>query len=158
VAITCNGVAATFTNPTFSCTPIVPAGTSTITVRATDAASNSRTITIEVSSSDVAVTTPPMTLYLTPQQVTRVSGQTRRFSVMDNLGRVPSDARWTIDNPNAATLSTTPMVTLTGVTAGDVTLTASWQGLTATTHVTVLGAGVQVPVEMTLWATPIHQR
>jgi hypothetical protein len=47
VAITCNGVAATFTSPTFSCTPTVPAGTSTITVRATDAASNSRTITIE---------------------------------------------------------------------------------------------------------------
>jgi hypothetical protein len=151
VAVTCNGVAATFTQPTFSCTPTVPAGTSTIMVGAMDAASNVRTTTIDVSSTDVVVTSPPTSLRVTPQQVTMVSGQTRRFSLMDNLSRVPADAIWTIDNAAVATLSTAPFVTLTGGMAGTVTLAATWQGLTAATQVTVLDAGVQVPIGTTFW-------
>jgi hypothetical protein len=82
-----------------------------------------------------------------------LAGETRVFSAMDNLFRVPSHAAWTIDNATTATLSTTPAITLTAVSVGDVTLTATWQGLTATTHVTVLGVS-SAPAGTPLWTAP----
>jgi hypothetical protein len=60
---------------------------------------------------------------------------------------------WTIDNARIATLTTTPTVTLTAVSAGQVTLTATWPGLSATTQVTVLGTAT-APPGTTLRAVP----
>ena len=87
-----------------------------------------------------------------PQNVTLGVGETRRFRAVDNRGRVPADAVWTIDNETVATLSTTTGIVLTGVAAGDVTITATWHGQSATSDVaivtTVLAAGT------TLWSNP----
>jgi hypothetical protein len=151
VSVTCNGAPATIAEPAFSCNVTVPAGTSAIPVRTADTAGNVRTVVVTVSTLNA---TAPTSLRITPQQVTMIAGETHRFSVMDNLGRIPSNAAWTVDHSNVATVATTPEVVLTAVSAGEVTLTASWQGLTATTHVTVLGLDVEIPAGTIFWAAP----
>lgn len=151
-AITCNDLPATVTDNTFSCDATVPSGTSSVTVRAFDLASNVHTTTVSVTTED-SISSSPASLRITPEHVTILAGEMRDFTVMDNLFRVPSHAAWTIDNATIATLSTTPTTTLTGVSAGDVTLTATWQGLTATTHVTVLAVS-SAPSGTTIWTAP----
>lgn len=54
-----------------------------------------------VTTSD-SIGTGPTAIRITPQQVTRGVGETRRFRTIDNLGRVPADAEWTIDNETLA--------------------------------------------------------
>ena len=157
VTVTCNGAPATVVGLSFTCTPTVPPGTSTITVQATQAASNTRTTTIKVSTVDVVTTTPPTSLHVSPQNVTMMSGEARSFSATDNLGRVPPLVVWSIDNYNIATLTSGTKATLTGVSAGQITLTASWLGLVASTQVTVLAGAFGVttpPAGTVLWSVP----
>ena len=150
--VTCNGAEATVDDGTFSCAMSVPAGETPIEVVATDAASNTRTVTMTVRTTDL-VSEPPSSLRVTPHDVTLVAGETRRFSAIDDLGRMPSDATWSIDNATVATLTTTPEVAVTGVCAGQTTVTAIWQGLTATANVTVLGVA-EAPAGTTRWTVP----
>jgi hypothetical protein len=148
-AVTCNNQPAVVDAGSFKCSVTVPRSMSSITVRATDAASNLRSSVMFVATTETAASIPPTALRLSPQQVTMPIGGTRRFSVTDNLGRHPADAVWTIDRAGVATLATTPQVTVTAEAVGDVTLTASWQGLEATTHVRVLAV---IPLGTPLWS------
>jgi hypothetical protein len=151
--VTCNDQPAMLTDASFLCNVTIPAGTSSISLRAFDAASNIRTTTVQVMTEDAVSSSPPARLRVTPQNITMLAGETRRFSLLDNLDRVPSQAVWTIDNATVATLTTTPDVELTAVSAGAVTLMASWRGLTATTRVTVLGSA-GAPVGTAVWSAP----
>ena len=151
--VTCNDAPATITDTAFLCNVMIPSGASTVTLRAFDAASNMRVTTVSVITEDAVSSSPPTSLRVTPQSTTMLSGETRRFSLLDNFDRIPSDAEWTIDNATVAVVSTTPDVRLTAVSAGTVTLTARWQGLSATTRVTVVGAAA-APVGTTLWSAP----
>ena len=137
IAATCNGQPASVEELGFSCTVTIPSGASTITVSAIDTASNVRTSAIEVSTSEVVITHPPTSLRISPQDVTMLVGATRSFSVVDDRGRIPGSVVWTVDDSLVATVAQGTPMTLTGVSAGEVTLTASWLGLTATTHVRV---------------------
>jgi hypothetical protein len=80
-------------------------------------------------------------------------GQTRTLSVRDNFGRSPQDATWTVDQPSVASLASSPNIALTALAPGTVVVTAAWQGLTATTDVTILPAG-EMPAGTTLWTAP----
>ena len=151
--VMCNDVPATITDTAFLCNVTIASGASTITLRAFDAASNMRVATVSVITEDAVSSSPPASLRVTPQNTTMLAGETRRFSVLDNFDRIPSDAEWTIDNATVAVVSTAPDVRLTGVSAGTVTLTATWQGLSAATRVTVVGAAT-APVGTTLWSAP----
>jgi len=42
-------------------------------------------------------------------------GQTREFSLLDDLNRAPSDAVWSVDNTSVVTLSTDPVIAVTAV-------------------------------------------
>jgi len=81
-------------------------------------------------------------------------GQTREFSLLDDLNRAPSDAVWSVDNTSVVTLSTDPVIAVTAVGIGDATLTATWRGFTATTHITVLGVSGFSP-GTSLWSIPL---
>ena len=85
-------------------------------------------------------------------------GDTRRLSVMDNLGRTPTGVQWSVDNATIATLSMVEgAVTLTGVSAGSVVVTAAWQGLTATTEADVMAVFGEADV-LTREFTRKHRR
>ncbi len=151
--VTCNDQPATITDVTFLCNVTIPAGTSTITLRAFDAASNLRSTVVSIGTEDAVSSSPPTSLRVTPQNITMLAGQTRRFSLLDDFDRIPSQAEWTIDNATVATLRAAPDAQLTAVSAGEVTVTARWQGLTASTRVTVMGSAAAA-VGTTIWSAP----
>lgn len=151
--VTCDESAATVSNETFSCPVMVPSGSSTVDIVATDETGNSRTLVLHLTTND-QIGAEPTGLRITPQKVTLGVGKTRPFRAIDNLGRVPSDAAWSIDNETLATLSTTNGVELTGVTTGDVTLTATWHGQSATSTVSIVTAVAADTPGTTLWSNP----
>jgi Concanavalin A-like lectin/glucanases superfamily/Regulator of chromosome condensation (RCC1) repeat/Chitobiase/beta-hexosaminidase C-terminal domain/Putative Ig domain/Glucodextranase, domain B/Putative binding domain, N-terminal/Viral BACON domain len=152
--VACGGHVATVLDSSFSCTVTVPAGMSTVTVSATDLATNLRTIVLEISTADVIDSVPPTSLRVSPQQVTMLVGNTRAFAVVDDRGRIPSGVMWSVDNATVATVTEGPPMALTAVSVGEVILTAAWHGLTATTHVTVRALSVGTSEVITLWSAP----
>jgi alpha-tubulin suppressor-like RCC1 family protein len=161
VTVTCAGQPATVTEESeesegseesFTCEQTIPTAGASIAVQATDAAGNVRTVQVEVSTPD-GITTEPTSLRLSPQDVKMIIGQQRDFSVHDDLGRVPLNPQWTVDNPAVATFSDIEPGLLTAVAAGEVTITASWRGQTATTQVTVLATQTVVSGTV-LWSVP----
>lgn len=154
VRVTCNGLPATASDGRFECQVFVPHGTTEIVVEAEDAAGNTATDRLPVASND-ASPAPPSSLQITPDTVKMLAGERRRFRVSDNLGRTPSSAAWTLDNFNLATLMIGDGdVELTAVTAGEVDLTVTWRGLTATTTVNILPSGTVFESGETLWSVP----
>lgn len=151
-AVWCDGTPATTDGGRFECTYNVPPSGATFLIRAIDAAGNVREEAVQVETSD-GLATEPTSIDVTPEQVTMMVGETRRFAVRDNLGRVPADAEWSVDDTSVATLSSDPAGTLTAIAAGEVTLTASWRGHTASAQITVLEVSAFTPGTV-LWSNP----
>ena len=149
--VTCDGVAATVVDGSFACAVEVPSGGATVDVAARDAAGNIAHTTVTVHTT-AAMGVEPTSLRVTPRHVRLTTGQTQRFTVVDNLGRVPADAVWTLDTANVATLATANGPELTGVSAGAAVVTATWRGLSASTEVTILGTAAAAGA--VLWTAP----
>jgi hypothetical protein len=83
---------------------------------------------------------PPLTLQITPAVVNMVVGGTQQFTAVDNYGFPREDVTWSVSNASLA--SVTPnannAAVLTALAAGQVTLTASAEGVTAQEQVTIL--------------------
>jgi Glucodextranase, domain B len=153
--VSCNGVAATVDETGFTCQVVVAAGTTTVEVVATDVASNVRRATIEVATVEEATTRPPLGLRVSPATATLVMGASRSFSVKDTYGRVLPGVTWSVDVEGIASLEPAGGdVKVTGVTAGVVHVTATWQGLTAQAELTVLAEIGTDPGAVTLWSAP----
>jgi Glucodextranase, domain B/Bacterial Ig-like domain (group 2)/Beta-propeller repeat/PQQ-like domain len=149
--VLCNGAPATVTSTSFSCTVILNSVSNSITVTGTDLAGNSTTSTITVSVSMAA----PTSLQITPGPVTMLVGNTQSFAAIDQTGSRRPDAAWSVSNTAIATLATDGSGTLTGVAAGQVTLTATVGSISAQTQVTVLAASTLAPGTILWSATPI---
>jgi hypothetical protein len=150
--VTCDGIAATMDNGRFTCEVTVPASGITTQIIATDEAGNASTRALAIVT-DTSMGVAASELRLTPQTITMAVGQTRRLSVLDDLGRAPANATWLVSDSAVATIDTSSTVQLTAVAAGAVTVTATWQGLTASTDVTVV-APEAVVAGTTLWSAP----
>jgi hypothetical protein len=147
---TCNGQPAAEVEAGFSCEVLVPAGPSSIVVEAVDQAGNTRAVTVDVDTTDLQ-TRPPTSLRVTPGEVTLVLGAKRTFAVIDDLGRIPMDAVWSIDDESVATLSSAQTPLLTAAAAGETTLRATWRGLSAVARIKVLSV-VVAPSGTILWS------
>jgi hypothetical protein len=83
---------------------------------------------------------PPVTMQITPAVVNMVIGGTQQFTAVDNYGFPRQDVTWSVSNASLA--SVTPnannAAVLTALAAGQVTLTASAEGVTAQEQVTIL--------------------
>ena len=152
--VRCEGVPAVVSeNREFECIVSIASGTTTIAVDARDTAGNTITTGITLTTTD-AVIEEPTSLRITPQNVTLTNGEERRFRVVDDRGRVPTDAVWSIDNSTMATLAGPNDPRVTGVSAGQVTLTVTWRGLSASTEIDILGSGGVLTPGATLWSAP----
>ena len=82
-------------------------------------------------------------------------GGTQQFTAVDNLGIPRTDATWTVSNTSVATVTTNANGTavVTGLAAGQVTLTASAESVTAQEQVTVLSQS-SFPTGTTIWSAP----
>lgn len=87
---------------------------------------------------------PPVSLQISPATTNLVLGQTQQFKAVDELGHLRFDATWTISDPSLAPITPGNLPTLTAAAAGQVTLTANVQGVTAQLHITIAPSSLQV--------------
>ncbi|MGB6736004.1 MAG: Ig-like domain repeat protein, partial [Candidatus Sulfotelmatobacter sp.] len=97
----------------------------------------------------------PFTLQITPVTVNILVGGAQQFTAVDNNGIPRPDATWTISNTSVATISTNANGTgiVTGVAAGQVTLTATAEGVSAQEQVTILSTS-SYSVGAAIWSAP----
>jgi hypothetical protein len=149
--ITCNGTVVPVTSGAFSCNISLNPGVNLLMINATDAAGNLAGARLHVIYP--ATLAAPMSLSVTPANANVLIGGTQQFTAVDDLGRPRPDATWTVSDATIATISTDTSPILTGVAAGQVTLTASFGSMTAQSQVTVL-AGSALPIGTALWTAP----
>jgi hypothetical protein len=147
--VACNGIPAKISGSSFSCNISLSSGVNTITGTGTDIAGNSANATVSVTLSMSA----PASLLITPGPVNMLVGNSQSFVAVDNLGLRRPDATWSVSNSAIATLASDGSGTLTAVTVGQVTLTATVQGITGHTTVTIL-TGTSLPSGTVVWSAP----
>jgi hypothetical protein len=98
---------------------------------------------------------PPDSLQITPASANVVVGGTQQFTAIDNFGYPRQDVTWTVSNPSLATVTTdeNDAAVLTGLAAGQVTLTANAETASAQEQVTILAAG-SYPPGTVIWSAP----
>jgi hypothetical protein len=100
-----------------------------------------------------AVPPSPFSLQITPAVVNMLVGGTQTFTGVDNLGIPRTDTAWTVSNTSIATVTTNPNGTavVTALAAGQVTLTASAEDVTAQETVSILSQASFTPGS-TIWS------
>jgi Glucodextranase, domain B/Beta-propeller repeat/Bacterial Ig-like domain (group 2) len=147
--VSCNGAPASLSGSAFSCTVPLNLVSNSITVTGFDLAGNSATATVSVSVSMSA----PTSLQITPGPATMQIGSNQSFTAIDQTGTRRPDATWSVSDTTIATLATDGSGALTGVAAGQVTLTATIGNISGNTQVTVL-AGSSLTAGTVLWSAP----
>jgi hypothetical protein len=97
----------------------------------------------------------PLSLQITPAVVNLAVGHTQKFTAVDNHGIPRLDVNWTVDNTSLATVAPDEdnAAVLTALAAGQVTLTANAEGVTAQEVVTILAPSSFVPGTV-VWSSP----
>ncbi|MBI3662842.1 MAG: Ig-like domain-containing protein [Acidobacteria bacterium] len=149
-SVTCNGLPASVSGPSFTCPITLVAESNVIFVLARDLAGNagSALVTVTLRADTLP---PPASIRITPGTMTLLVGETREMEVVDELGRPRSGVSWTVSNPAVLEVTTATTTTLKALAAGEVTLSASLQGQTAQAHVTVF-AGTALPPGTVRWS------
>jgi len=108
-----------------------------------------------LASAELYESTPlvPSSLQVTPTAVTMQVGNTRQFTAVDNHGNPRPDATWAVSDTSLATITPDSPPTLTAVAPGQVTVTATAEGVTAQAQVTIIDQGITVP-GTALWSVP----
>lgn len=150
-SVACNGTSVTVTSGSFSCNISLNPGVNLAMVQATDNAGNVGAALLHLTF--VTALPAPSSLQITPANANVLVGSIQQFTAIDQLGRPRSDAIWSIDNTNIATISTDTSPILTGVAAGTATLTAAIGSISAQVQVHVL-AGTALPVGAVVWSAP----
>jgi hypothetical protein len=150
-SVTCNGASASVSSGAFSCPIEMNPGVNLILVTAVDLAGNLASARMHDSYS-VSLPTPSF-LQITPNNATVLLGNTQQFTATDQAGRPRPDASWTVSDNTIASISTGGNPMLTGLTAGQVTLTVTVGGTTAQTQVTII-SGTSLATGTVIWSAP----
>jgi Glucodextranase, domain B/Bacterial Ig-like domain (group 2) len=149
--VACNGTAASFSGGGFSCNISLVPGVNLVVVNATDVAGNTAGARLHLVYS--AALPAPLSLSVTPGNVTMLMGDTQQFTAVDEHGRPRSDATWTVSDTTTATISSDSFPILTGIAPGQVTLNAHVGSVSAQAQVSIL-AGSALPVGTVQWSAP----
>jgi len=144
-----NGIAVQPTNWTSSqITATVPKGTMSgpLTVKVGRLSSNAATFTVVAAGSQ--------SLSISPVDSTVFVGQTVNLSLSDNLEHNIAGALWSLSDNTLAQLSSTDPPVLTASKVGTETVTASYNGLSATTTITIVVGGTSLPLGTVVCALP----
>jgi len=148
----CDGVAVPVSGGAFSCSITLNPGMNLIRVQAGDLAGNSSALSIHAK---LTTSLPaPASLTITPGTVNMVVDEIRSFVAVDELGRSRPDAMWSVSDNTIVTLAADGSGTLTGVAAGQVTLTATAGAISAQTAVNIFG-GELLPPGTAVWSVPL---
>ncbi len=98
---------------------------------------------------------PPVSLQITPGIANIAIGGTQQFTAVDSLGYPRLDVIWAVSDPSIASVTTNDdnAAIVTGIAAGQVTLTANAEGVTAQEQVAVLSQASYTP-GTTIWSAP----
>jgi len=98
---------------------------------------------------------PPDTLQITPTTANVVVGGTQKFNAIDNNGNPRTDVTWTVSDPSLASVTTdeNDSAEIKGLAAGQVTLTATAEAVSAQEQVNIVSASVYIP-GTTIWSLP----
>ncbi len=135
-SVTCNGTLATLTGSAFSCNISLTSGVNTVVAQATDNAGNISSATVNVTYGS-ALNPPPTSLSLTPDHFAMAMSETRKLALVDDLARAIAATNWVVNDPTVAQVAADG--TITPISAGSTTITASYRGLSATSYLTVYG-------------------
>jgi hypothetical protein len=133
---TCNGIPSQLSSGALECVVTLRKGRNIIIVAASDAAGNTASISGIVS---LVPTTAATTLVVSPASAGMTVGESRRFRVKDDQGRLVS-ADWESSDPLVASFADG---VVTAVAQGEATLTATADGLSASTELVVYGPMVE---------------
>jgi hypothetical protein len=97
---------------------------------------------------------PPDSLQITPAVANVMVGATQHFTAIDSNGNPRQDVTWTVSNPSLASVMTdeNDAAVLTGLAAGQVTLTANAETASGQEQVTILTAAAYSPGTV-IWST-----
>jgi hypothetical protein len=100
---------------------------------------------------------PPFTLQITPAVVNMIIGGVQQFTAVDNQGIPRTDASWSVSNSSLAAVTTNGDGTglVTALAAGQVTITATADGVSAQEQVTILSSASFLPGTVLWSAAPI---
>ncbi|HEX9596493.1 MAG TPA: tetratricopeptide repeat protein, partial [Anaerolineales bacterium] len=104
------------------------------------ASSEQQNPTFQLPAYGTASTEVGSELNASPKSLTIVMGSAHSLRLTDKAGNSVSDVVWTIDDPAVAQVQSGGRDSVIGLSAGRATLTAMWQGHTATVQVRVLGS------------------
>jgi hypothetical protein len=97
---------------------------------------------------------PPFSLQVTPSVVTIQVGGTQQFTAISNIGSPQNNATWSVSNQSLASISSDSSPFLSALAAGQVTVTATIDGVSAQAQVTMLPFGTNPTPGSALWTVP----
>ena len=150
VDATCNGLETTISGSNVSCNLTLSAGSNAIQVQATDLAGNTATTTANVTYN---LTPPPIALFITPDRLGMAMSESRKVAMVDDLARAIPASSWAVSDPTVAQIAADG--TITPLAAGIVTITASYQSLSATAQLTVYGSQTFPPATVRWTVQPL---
>ena len=148
-SITFNGVSAAIQG--WSNTTVitqVPSGATTGPVVLTTPGAQSNPINFTV----VPQPDPLSSIIVQPASATLMVGDTRTLLAVDNNGNAVTGASWSVDNVNLVSISSDLPPILTATAGGTITLTATYEGLTAQATWTI--AATPLAIGTTQWSLP----
>ena len=149
----CNGVPAAVVAGTITCTVAVRPGTNAVVLQASDVAGNSASVGVRV-----LVPSTPTSVAIVPAQPTLGVGQTREVRLVNQAGLPVSGATWAVSEATILSVTDTDgVVEIEALAVGSATVSATWNGLTAETVVTVaaLTAEGGITPGTKLWTLPL---
>jgi hypothetical protein len=148
--VTCDGLEATISGSNISCGLTLTVGSNAIQVQATDLAGNTGTTTVNVTYN---LSPPPTALFLTPDHLAMALSESRKVALVDNLARAIPASSLIVSDPTVAQIALDG--TVTPLAAGNVTITASYQSLSATAQLTVYGSQTFPPATVRWTVQPL---
>ena len=149
----CNGVPAAVVAGTITCTVAVRPGTNAVVLQASDVAGNRASVGVRV-----LVPSTPTSVAIVPAQPALGVGQTREVRLVDQAGLPVSGATWAVSEATILSVTDTDgVVEVEALAVGSATVSATWNGLTAETVVTVaaLTAEGGITPGTKLWTLPL---
>ncbi len=132
-SVTCNGEPVPVVDGEVECDVTLRPGLNAVVLVAVDLAGNVNSVGRRIVRTGV-----PTTLLLSPARQTLWLGESRSISGNSEFGPVASGLTWTSSDPAVVSVAGGPTPSLTGVSVGDATITATLGTLTADAVISVL--------------------
>ncbi|MGO9453839.1 MAG: kelch repeat-containing protein [Candidatus Binataceae bacterium] len=109
-----------------------------------------------LANAELYAPTPPapFSIQVTPGTASISVGGTQQFTAVSNIGYPRTDATWSVSDSSLASITNDSSPVLTALAAGQVTITATVDNVSAQAQVTISPSGTIPPPGAALWTLP----